>query len=83
MNETDLRVQPNGVFGGRLTVVPAQMFAQLAVTEERSDAQVDEYLSCSRQTGSTFNVSAPFNCHQTETCTQSLSRPGADTPRHT
>lgn len=54
MKRTDLRLQQDGVCGrclcGCAGVCPT----------ERSGAQVDEYLSWSRQTGSTFNGSAPF-----------------------
>lgn len=57
------------------------LFALQAATEERRAAQVDEYLTPSRQTGSTFKRPTSINCQDINTHTRShITHPAANTP---
>lgn len=58
----------------------SMIFALQAVTKERSASQVDEYLTWSRQTGSTLNVSPPFYKVNRHKHTHTFTRPDTNTP---
>lgn len=88
MNGTDLRLQPDGVFGG--TLLPAQVFAQVTDGGEewRSGGRIPELEQTNRF--HLHRLSPSFNCQQTETRSQPLSHTlvqthldTCNTPTHT